>query len=111
MSEVKRGFVALCRWLLTSQMTKAADVKTNLGCAKALAEAYIVMRWLSGREDQNRIDHGQHFYAERDFRRLKLHRVMEHPDLSESDKAVVSNMIEQSKARQNQCLDVMRGIQ
>ena len=36
---------------------------------------------------------------------------MEHPNLSETHKAVVSNMIEQSKARQNQCLDVMRGIQ
>ncbi len=110
MSTVKRVFVDLCRWLLVIQMTKAADVKTKVGCAKALLEAYIVMGWLSGREDQNSVDHGQHFYAERDFRRLELHRVMEHPNLSESDRAMVSNMIEQSRARQNHCLDVMRGL-
>jgi hypothetical protein len=111
MNAVKRVFVTFCRKWLLSQMTKAEDVKTKLAVFKSLMEVCIVMKWLSGGEDQNRMDHAQLFFEEREFRRLKLHRVMEHPNLSESDRAVVSNMIEQSKARQNQCLDVMRGIQ
>lgn len=106
---MKAALIALCRWLITRQMTRAEELKTEWDFFKANIEACLIMKWF-GADKKQSLQYGECFLAEREFRRLNAHRVMEHPNLSETDKAVVSNIIEQSRARQNQCLDVMRGL-
>ena len=92
-------------------MTKATELKTETDFIKAHAEAFNLITSLpDGNAKNQHISHVKAFEAERNLRRLFLHRLNELPNLAQREKAVVVRMIEQSTDRQNDYLDLMRGL-